>query len=77
LEERFKPFELVTYEETNVTEAFNDVHFGSAFQIRPIDAVVNNKIRRLGPLGMTVLAEKWLQLCQWKLFRSLRVYSIL
>jgi len=38
LEERLKPFELVTDEETSVTEAFDDVPCGSASQILLINA---------------------------------------
>jgi len=58
LEERLKPFELVTDEETSVTEAFDDVPCGSASQILLINAdEVKDQIKRqkLRPPVMRVL----------------------
>jgi len=48
LEERFKPFKLVTDEESTVTKAFDDVPSGPASQILPIGREeVKDQIKRL------------------------------
>ncbi|KAH8362499.1 hypothetical protein KR084_010323, partial [Drosophila pseudotakahashii] len=48
LEERFMPFDLVTDEETAITENFDDLPSGPASQISPIDAEeFKDQIKRL------------------------------
>jgi len=50
LEEKLKPFEVVTDEKTAVTDAFHDVPSGPASQILPIAAEeVKVQIKRLKP----------------------------